>query len=67
RARIHDDILRIEVDPEMIHDITVPSIREKIYEEISKIGFSYITLDLKGYRTGSMNIDLITPPPAAAG
>ena len=58
RARIHSDILRIEIDPEMIHDFTAPKIREKIYEEISKIGFSYITLDLKGYRTGSMNINL---------
>ena len=58
RARIHGDILRIEVDIKQIHDITVPEIREKIYEGMSKIGFSYITLDLKGYRTGSMNINL---------
>jgi uncharacterized protein len=58
RARIHGDILRIEVDQKEIHDITAPDIREKIYEEMSKIGFSYITLDLKGYRTGSMNINI---------
>ncbi|MCL1864946.1 MAG: ATP-dependent sacrificial sulfur transferase LarE [Spirochaetes bacterium] len=58
RARIHGDILRIEVDPLMIHDITVPETREKIYEAMSKIGFSYITLDLKGYRIGSMNINV---------
>jgi uncharacterized protein len=58
RARIHGDILRIEIDPAMIHDITAPDVREKIYEAMSKIGFSYITLDLKGYRTGSMNINL---------
>jgi len=58
RARIHGDILRIEVDPAMIHDMTEPNVREKIYAEISKIGFSYITVDLKGYRTGSMNINI---------
>jgi uncharacterized protein len=58
RARIHGDILRIEVDPEMIHEITVPKVREKIYEEIRKMGWSYITLDLRGYRTGSMNINI---------
>ena len=58
RARIHGDILRIEVNPIQIHDITAAKTREKICEEISKIGFSYITLDLQGYRTGSMNINL---------
>ena len=58
RARIHGDILRIEVDIKQIHDITDPKVREKIYEAMSKIGFSYITLDLQGYRTGSMNINI---------
>jgi len=58
RARIHGEILRIEVDPAMIHDMTEPNVREKIYETMSKLGFSYITLDLKGYRTGSMNINI---------
>ena len=58
RARIHGDILRIEVDPEMIHDVTAPKIRKKIYEKISQIGFLYITLDLQGYRAGSMNVNI---------
>jgi uncharacterized protein len=58
RARIHGDILRIEVDPAMIHDITVPDTRKRVYAEMSKLGFSYITLDLRGYKTGSMNINL---------
>ena len=30
-------------------------LREKIYKEFKQIGFTYVTLDLFGYRTGSMN------------
>ena len=56
RVRIHgDNIARIEVSPEDIKVIAGDSVREKIYREFKQIGFTYITLDLMGYRTGSMN------------
>ena len=32
-----------------------PGIRESIVEVFTKIGYAYVTLDLKGYRTGSLN------------
>ena len=32
-----------------------PEIRNLVYEEFHKFGFTYVSLDLKGYRTGSMN------------
>lgn len=61
RARIHGDILRIEIAEEMIPDITSPVIRKKVFAELKEAGFKYITLDLQGYRTGSMNIIIEEP------
>jgi len=55
RVRFHKDIARIEVTRESFEKIIEPEIREKIYTEFKKIGFMYTALDLKGYRTGSMN------------
>ena len=45
----------IEISPDEFDKILKPEIRDKIYTEYKKIGFTYVTLDLKGYRTGSMN------------
>ncbi len=56
RARLHGDILRIEIAEEMIPEIASPVIRKKVFTELKRAGFKYITLDLLGYRTGSMNI-----------
>ncbi len=56
RVRIHgDELARIEVDPSEIEKIAAKEVREKIVTEFQKYGFTYITLDLQGYRTGSMN------------
>lgn len=55
RVRIHNDLARIEVLPEQIEDIVKKENREKITKELKNAGFSYISLDLEGYRTGSMN------------
>ncbi|GAB4439732.1 MAG: ATP-dependent sacrificial sulfur transferase LarE [bacterium] len=53
RVRAHDKIARIEVVPEEFGKILVK--RKEIVSEIKNIGFNYVTLDLVGYRTGSMN------------
>ena len=53
RVRIHSNIARIEVLPEEIQKIM--DNREMIAHKLKELGFSYITLDLLGYRTGSMN------------
>lgn len=55
RVRIHDRIARIEVLPEELGRLVKDEYRTKIYETCKKLGFSYVTLDLGGYRTGSMN------------
>jgi len=58
RVRIHDDVARLEIMPEDFEKMISPLIREQVYSELSDIGFSYVSLDLKGYRTGSMNESL---------
>ncbi|MGI6076296.1 MAG: ATP-dependent sacrificial sulfur transferase LarE, partial [Pyramidobacter sp.] len=53
RVRLHGNLARIEVLPEQIP--LAVKFREAIVTELAKIGFSYVTLDLKGFRSGSMN------------
>ena len=55
RVRIHGDIARIEILPKDFASIIQDDTRTKIYDTLKDLGFSYVTLDLKGYRTGSMN------------
>lgn len=55
RVRHHDEIARIEVAPnERVHFFDL-AIMDKIGDEFKRIGFKYVTLDIIGYRTGSMN------------
>lgn len=55
RLRYHNDIARIEVLLEDFHLLLNQDIRARIIEQLKQSGFIYITIDLEGYRTGSMN------------
>ena len=55
RVRIHGNIARIEVMPEEIGKLTEEKVRNEVYKTLKDIGFDYVTMDLAGYRTGSMN------------
>ena len=55
RVRIHGNIARIEVLPEEIAKIVEEGNRTRIANQLKEYGFDYVTLDLLGYRTGSMN------------
>lgn len=55
RVRMHGNLARIEVPPEDIQRLAEVNVREEIHTAFKKLGFQYVTLDLKGYRTGSMN------------
>ena len=55
RVRIHGTIARIEVLPDEFPKLNKKKNRLKIVTEFEKYGFTYISMDLKGYRTGSMN------------
>lgn len=53
RVRIHGNLARIEVAPSELGSVL--EYRETIHARFAEIGFKYTALDLKGYRTGSMN------------
>lgn len=55
RVRIHNTIARIEILPEEFERILADDVRKRIYAQLQSFGFTYVTLDLLGYRTGSMN------------
>ncbi len=55
RVRHHETIARIEVLPEDINTLTGSPAREELTARFKEIGFTYVTLDLAGYRSGSMN------------
>ena len=58
RVRIHDMIARIEILPAEFEKIIQPATREEIVSKLKEYGFKYVSLDLQGYRTGSMNESL---------
>jgi TIGR00268 family protein len=60
RVRIHNNLARIETDEKGFSILLNSAIRSQVYDEFHKIGFTYVSLDLKGYRTGSMNETLNT-------
>lgn len=55
RVRVHGELARIEVPPESIETIARADFRQALTERFKELGFRYVSLDLEGYRTGSMN------------
>lgn len=55
RVRLHGDIARIEVKEEDIARLAEDKIRKAVYDRFKEIGFKFVTLDMRGYVTGSMN------------
>ena len=55
RVRMHGNIARIEVPPEDIPRLASDEIREAVYDRFRELGFLFVTLDMKGYKSGSMN------------
>lgn len=58
RVRHHDQVARIEVEPQDLQKILDQ--RQEILDALKPIGYAYITLDLAGFRSGSMNEVLIS-------
>ncbi|MCI9059783.1 MAG: TIGR00268 family protein, partial [Lachnospiraceae bacterium] len=63
RVRIHGAMARIEILPEEFLRLLQEEIRIRVTEQLREYGFTYVSMDLNGYRTGSMNetIDLDKP------
>ncbi len=55
RVRHHGTVARIEVPPDDFATLLEPQAREKVVEAIKAAGFIYVTVDLEGFRSGSMN------------
>lgn len=55
RVRIHGTMARIEILPDEFEKLINDDIRSKIVQSFKSYGFTYVTMDLIGYRTGSMN------------
>ncbi|MHB0938247.1 MAG: ATP-dependent sacrificial sulfur transferase LarE [Armatimonadota bacterium] len=55
RVRHHDTIARVEVPAADIDRLLDPALRAHVATRLRELGYQYVTVDLEGYRTGSMN------------
>ena len=55
RVRHYGNLARIEILKEEMERLTNGSLREKVVKRFREIGYTYVTLDLQGFRSGSMN------------
>lgn len=65
RVRYHNTVARIEVPADVLPRLVVPDVRSEIVKEFTALGFLYVTLDLQGFRSGSLNEAL--PAASSAG
>lgn len=56
RIRVHDSIARIEVDPEEMEKLLLQ--KGEITAVLKELGYDYVTMDLEGFRSGSMDIHI---------
>jgi uncharacterized protein len=59
RVRHHDDLARIELGRDELQRALAPEVAAVIVRELKTIGYRYVTIDLQGYRTGSLNEGLL--------
>ncbi|UCH89034.1 MAG: ATP-dependent sacrificial sulfur transferase LarE [Thermoplasmata archaeon] len=55
---LKDNVARIEVLKDELANLIKPSIRDLVLKHLKELGFRYVTIDLEGYRSGSMNLNL---------
>lgn len=58
RVRHHDTIARIEVNAGDIERIAAEPVRSEVAEKLKSLGFKFVTVDLQGFRSGSLNTQL---------
>ena len=61
RVRDHYPIARIEAGAEEVAHLASPEVRAAVSEQLHALGYRYVTLDLDGYRMGSLNVTSTTP------
>jgi uncharacterized protein len=62
RVRHHDELARVEIGRDEMAAALAPEMRAAIVRELKAAGYRYVTLDLQGYRTGSLNEGLLLRP-----
>jgi uncharacterized protein len=62
RVRHHDDLARVELGRDELARAVQPEVGLRIVHELKRIGYRYVTVDLQGYRTGSLNEGLVLHP-----
>jgi uncharacterized protein len=62
RVRHHDELARVEIARSEMANALEPEVSAAIVRELKAIGYRYVTLDLQGYRTGSLNEGLLLRP-----
>lgn len=55
RVRVHGDVARVEVELAELPRLAAPGVRDRVVEALRGLGYRYVTLDLEGFRSGSMN------------
>src|SRR5262249_44498050 len=58
RVRLHDKLARVEIAPDELPRALTPEIAATIHSRLKAAGFLYVSLDLEGYRQGSLNAAL---------
>ena len=64
RVRYHNELARIEAAPDEFDRLLQPGIRETIVRRFKETGFTYVSIDLQGYRAGALNEVLKRGKPA---
>ena len=64
RVRHHGEIARLEVEQRELARLLEPATRASVDRELRKLGFRFVTVDLKGFRSGSLNEGLASADPA---
>ena len=69
RVRHHGNIARLELEPEQLQRLMEPELRAAVVAKLRELGYLYVTLDLAGYRSGSMNeaVPYVTPQGPSPG
>jgi uncharacterized protein len=62
RVRHHDELARIEIGRDELQRALEPELAAAMVRELKAIGYRYVTIDLQGYRTGSLNEGLLLRP-----
>ena len=59
RVRYHEELARLEIAPDELPRALTVEMARRFVEIFKPLGFAFVTLDLEGYRTGSMNYQVV--------